>query len=149
MLLEYGLITDDFVMNMGGDPLPFLDIQFYFYTDGNLQTDLYGKPTESLSFISFSSHHPNHVFSSVVYSQCVRYRRKINCDLRFQNRIYELEEAFLKSGYPPSMVANILGKVRSFITPLGTSLSKLRNQAQHISFAYKCCLNLWSKWPIG
>ena len=47
MLLEYGLSTDDFVMKMGGDPLPFLDIQFYFDTDGNLQTDLYRKPTDS------------------------------------------------------------------------------------------------------
>ena len=68
MLLEYGLRNDNFVMKMGGDPLSFLDIQFYFDTDGNLQTDLYRKPADSLYFINFSSHHPSHVFSSVVYS---------------------------------------------------------------------------------
>ncbi len=114
LLLEYGLTTDEFVLKMAGDPLPFLDIQFYFESDGNLQTDIYRKPTDSLSFLNFSSHHPNHIFSSVVYSQCVRYRRIINCNSRFHTKLKDLEKVFLDSGYPSKMVRNISGKVRTF-----------------------------------
>ena len=114
-LLEFGLKTDDFVLKKPGEPLPFLDIQFWFDTEGNLQTDLYRKPTDSLSFLNFSSHHPNHIFSSVVYSQSIRYRRIINCDLRLVKRIEELKDALLDCGYPLTMVTNITTKVQSFV----------------------------------
>ena len=43
-LLEFGLKTDDFVVMKNGEPLPFLDIQFWFDEAGQLQTDLYRKP---------------------------------------------------------------------------------------------------------
>ena len=113
-LLDFGLRTDDFIVKKGGEPLPFLDIQFWFDIGGKLQTDLYRKPTDSLSFLNFTSHHPNHIFSSVVYSQSIRYRRIINCDLRLASRLSDLKEAFLDCGYPLNMVDNITNKVKTF-----------------------------------
>ena len=113
-LLEFGLKTDDFVVCKSGEPLPFLDIQFYFDCDGQLKTDLYRKPTDSPSFLNFSSHHPNHIFSSIVYSQAIRYRRIINSNEKFHQRLSELSETFHECGYPEGMVKNILNKVRGF-----------------------------------
>ena len=114
-LLAFGLQTDDFVVMKSGNPLPFLDIQFWFDKDtGQLQTDLYRKPTDSPSFLNFSSHHPNHTFSSIVYSQSIRYRRIINSDNRLSERLSNLSETFLECGYPKKMVDNIVKKVKGF-----------------------------------
>jgi hypothetical protein len=121
-LLDFGLKTDDFVVMKSGNPLPFLDIQFWFDGSGELQTDLYRKPTDSPSFLNFSSHHPNHIFSSVVYSQSIRYRRIINSDQRLVERLSNLSETFLECGYPANMVNSIVGKVKGFtrnIAPKG------------------------------
>ncbi len=114
-LLAFGLKTDDFVVRKSGNPLPFLDIQFWFdKSTGQLQTDLYRKPTDSPSFLNFSSHHPNHTFSNIVYSQSIRYRRIINSDKRLSERLSDLSETFLECGYPVKMVENIVNKVKGF-----------------------------------
>ena len=45
----------------------FLDILYCFDDEGELQTDLYIKETDSRSYLNFSSAHPNHTFSGNVY----------------------------------------------------------------------------------
>ena len=90
-----------------------LDIQYCFDTDGELQTDLYTKETDSRSFLNFSSAHPNHTFSGNVFSQSLRLRRIINSDERLKNRLDELAESFKTAGYPSKMVTGICRKVQS------------------------------------
>ena len=82
-----------------------------FDSEGNLQTDLYMKESTSRAYLHFNSCHPNHVFSGIVYSQCIRLRRIINCDERLKTQLELLKEAFLASGYPKTMVDNIAAKV--------------------------------------
>lgn len=91
--------------------LCILDILFCFDKDGSLQTDLYVKPTDARSYLNFKSAHPNHVFSGVVYSQCLRLRRIINDKDRLEKRLEELCQAFEKSSYPKNMLKNISMKV--------------------------------------
>ena len=91
--------------------LNFLDIKYCFDGDGNLQTDLYTKETDSRSYLSFSSAHPNHTFSGNVYSQSLRLRRIINSKDRLKTRLDELAESFKKAGYPTKMVTDITNKV--------------------------------------
>ena len=57
----------------------FLDIKFKF-ENGELTTDIFRKPTDANRYLEFSSNHPRHTFSSVVYSQGIRYQRIINND---------------------------------------------------------------------
>ena len=94
-------------------PVNFLDIQFWFDERKSLQTDLYVKPTDSRSFLNFSSCHPNYTFSGNVYSQALRLRRIINCNERLSVRLEELKSDFKKSGYPDKMLMNIINKVKS------------------------------------
>ena len=89
----------------------FLDIQFCFDQDGELQTDLYTKETDSRSYLNFSSAHPNHTFSGNVYAQSLRLRRIINNKERLQSRLDELSIAFKNAGYPEDMIKNITTKV--------------------------------------
>ena len=54
----------------------FLDTTVHI-NDGVLNTELFIKPTNSLSYLERSSFHPNHTFTSLPYGEFVRARR--NC----------------------------------------------------------------------
>ena len=91
----------------------FIAIKYCFDTKGDLQTDLHIKETDSRSYLSFGSQHPNHIFSGIVYSQCLRLRRIINNTDRLHAQLLDLKDSFIKSKYPPKMVNNIIEKVKS------------------------------------
>ena len=110
-LKPYGLYIDEFDIQDPGNFINFLDIMFCIDKYGSLQTDLYVKPTDSRSYLHFSSCHPNHVFSAIVYSQCLRLRRIINNEDRLLSRIKDLRDSFMNCGYPFGMVTNISDKV--------------------------------------
>ena len=112
-LNPYGLFIDEWEIKDVGGFIPFLDIQFCFDTSGQLQTDLYVKPTDARSYLHFSSAHPRHTFSGIVYSQCLRLRRIINSTDRLAYRLNELLAAFDKSGYPEQMLLSIRNKVQA------------------------------------
>ena len=110
-LQPYGLLIDEYTIKDIDEFAPFLDILFCFDKNGNLQTDLYVKPTDARSYLNYNSAHPNHIFSGIVYSQCLRLRRIINDNPRLKTRLDELCLAFEKSCYPKSMLTNISNKV--------------------------------------
>ena len=110
-LKKYGLFIDESVLKQVNEFAHFLDIQFCFDLQGNLQTDLYTKPTDKRSYLYFGSAHPNHVYSGIVHSQCLRLRRIINSQDRLKSRLDELCSCFKVSGYPESMLKNISDKV--------------------------------------
>ena len=89
----------------------FLDINFSFDETNTLQTDLYRKPTDARSFLNYSSCHPQYTFSGTIYSQALRLRRIINCNIRLVRRLTELGEDFAKCNYPIAMIENIIHKV--------------------------------------
>ena len=95
-----------------GEFVAFLDIEFCFDNGGSLQTDLHIKETASRSYLYFGSSHPNHVFSGVVYSQCLRLRRIINNQIRLEKQLDDLSECFIACNYPKHMVQNITAKVK-------------------------------------
>ena len=111
LIAPFGLHIDESTIENPGLYVPFLDIQFMFDNQGNLQTDLFTKETASRSYLHFSSSHPNHVFSGIVYSQFLRLRRIINNKERLNTRLEELKDAFHSCGYPKRMLDNISAKV--------------------------------------
>ena len=92
-LTPYGLYIDELMIKEVNEYVPFLDIQFCFDFEGKLQTDLYVKTTDARSYLNFHSEHPKHVFPGIVYSQCLRLRRKINDNDRLKLRLSELLSA--------------------------------------------------------
>ena len=93
-LAKYGLTIDENTIANLHEFVAFLDIKYMFDADGDIQTDLYVKPTDSRAYLQFGSTHPNYVFSGIVYSQCVRLRRIINCNQRLSKHIAELKKPF-------------------------------------------------------
>ena len=64
-------------------------------------------------YVDFRNCHPNHVFSSIVYSQALRIRRIVNDQTRFEKHLNDLSVDFKNSNYPSKLVSNIIDKVRS------------------------------------
>ena len=107
----YGLHIDESSIKSNSIFVNFLDIQYCFDREGELETDLYIKETDSRAYLNFSSAHPNHTFSGNVYSQSLRLRRIVNSQERLRIRLDELAECFMKAGYPQKMVKEITTKV--------------------------------------
>ena len=91
--------------------LAFLDIKVSIR--GNvLCTSVHYKPTDSHSYLLYSSSHPSHVKNSIPYSQFLRLRRLCSDDSDFSSKSEEMCQFFEKRGYPVSVV-----KKRAIIAP--------------------------------
>jgi hypothetical protein len=77
-LSEYGLHIDEYSFEEPNSYVAFLDIKYCFDTNGKLQTDLHTKETDARNYLHFTSSHPAHVYSGIVFSQGLRLRRIIN-----------------------------------------------------------------------
>ena len=62
------------------------------------------KPTDSHSYLLYSSSHPSHVNNSIPYSQFLRLRRLCSEDSDSSLKSEEMCEFFDKRGYPASVV---------------------------------------------
>ena len=83
--------------------LAFLDIKVSI--SGNvLCTSVHYKPTDSHSYLLYSSSHPSHVKNSIPYSQYLRLRRLCSDDSDFSSKSEEMCQFFAKRGYPVSVV---------------------------------------------
>ena len=83
--------------------LAFLDIKVSVEGNG-LCTSVHYKPTDSHSYLLYSSSHPSHVKNSIPYSQFLRLRRLCSEDSDFSLKSEEMCEFFDKRGYPASVV---------------------------------------------
>ena len=81
----------------------FLDIKLSI--EGNsLCTSVHYKPTDSHSYLLYSSSHPSHVKNSIPYSQFLRLRRHCSEDSDFSLTSEEMWHLFDKLGNPASVV---------------------------------------------
>ena len=65
---------------------------------------MHHKPTDSHSYLLYSSSHPSHVKNSIPYSQFFRLRRLCSDDSDFSLKSEEMCDFFDKRGYPASVV---------------------------------------------
>ena len=83
--------------------LAFLDIKLSI--EGNsLCTSVHYKPTDSHSYLLYSSSHLSHVKNYIPYSQFLRLRRLCSEDSDFSFKSEEMCDFFAKHGYPASVV---------------------------------------------
>ena len=113
-----------------GITIHFLDIEFTFSFEGKLVTDIHIKETDSRTYLNFHSHHPPYIFSSIIYSQALRYRRIINNEDIFNNRLKELYKYLRISDFPHKMITNIFDKVKNTPRNLMNGLPIVQHQLQ-------------------
>ena len=83
--------------------LAFLDIKLSI-EDNGLCTSVYYKPTDSHSYLFYSSSHPSHVKNSIPYSQLLRLCRLCSGGSDFSLKSEEMYNFFDKRGYPVAIL---------------------------------------------
>ena len=70
----------------------------------NLYTDLYTKPTDTHSYLHFTSSHPKHTRHNGPYGQFLRLRRNCHFDDDFNRHADAMTQHYLKRGYPQDLI---------------------------------------------
>jgi hypothetical protein len=102
----------DFTWDISQSSVTFLDISVSI-TANRLSTTVFYKPTDSHSYLLYSSSHPKHTLDSIPFSQFLRLRRLCSCDTDFSNKCLQMRSFFLKRGYPLAIVNRALHKASS------------------------------------
>ncbi len=89
-----------FTWKISETSVSFLDILISI--NGNrLVTSVFYKPTDSHSYLLYSSSHPNHTKRSILFSQFLRLRRLCSEDEDFHTKSLEMRDFFVQRGYIP------------------------------------------------
>ena len=87
--------------------LPFLDLSVSISGD-SLSTDFYYKPTDSHSYLDYSSSHPVSCKNAIPFSQFLRLRCICSQDEAFHSRTKEMSSFFKERGFPSSTINSAL-----------------------------------------
>ena len=90
-------------MEYSKNKVAFLDTET-FNDEGQLHVSLYSKPTDSHSYLDFSSCHPSHNKTAIPYSQFLRLRRNCTNWTDFATHAIKLVQYLSMRGYPEELV---------------------------------------------
>ena len=69
-----------------------------------MATDLYFKETDRHQYLHYQYFHPDHMKSSIVYSQALRLKRNCTFEIDFNRHLVNMKDWFLARGYPEKLV---------------------------------------------
>ena len=101
-----------FTWEISETSVTFLDINISVQ-DNKLATSVHYKPTDSHSYLLYSSSHPSYVKDSIPYSQFLRLRRLCSEDSDFNSKCDEMSNFFSERGYPDSILSKALNRVQN------------------------------------
>ena len=81
-----------------------LDVVLTVGDHGCISTSIFYKPTDSHSYVDYSSNHPRNCLDSIPYSQFLRLRRICSVDSDFQVQCDTLSGFFRNRGYPQAVI---------------------------------------------
>ena len=85
--------------------------------NGSLQTELFIKPTSSLSYLQRNSCHPTHVFQALPYGEFLRVRRNCSTLDSFDHFSDIILEAFIQRGYERASLLRAQAQARGVDRP--------------------------------
>ena len=86
------------------ESLDCLDVILTVEENGCISTSIFYKPTDSHSYVDYSSNHPSNCLDSIPYSQFLRLRRICSDDSDFKVQCDTLSGFFRDRGYPQSVI---------------------------------------------
>ena len=101
--------TIKFSSYSSSEQVPFLDVMVSL-EDGFLQTDLYSKPTDTFSYLHWTSCHPFHTRKSIPYSLAFRLVRLCSSAKRLSVRLSEMTEHLISRGFPKKHIDSAIQK---------------------------------------
>ncbi|XP_059504218.1 uncharacterized protein LOC125456532 [Stegostoma tigrinum] len=99
-----------FTWAISSTSLTFLDLSVSI-SGNQLVTDVHFKPTDSHSYLEYTSSHPPSCKNSIPYSQFLRLRRICSHDKTFHSRTSQMSKFFKVRNFPPTVIENALDRV--------------------------------------
>ena len=90
-------------MDYSKERIPFLDTLVYT-NNGSIETSLYRKPTDNITFLRHSSFHPRHVKEAIPYGQALRIHRICSQTAERDKHLQILKDALLRSEYDARLI---------------------------------------------
>ena len=84
--------------------LSYLDARIIHHEDGNIETDVYYKETNSHDYLDYHSHHPSHIKENIPYNLAKRIIVFCSNDEKEQLRLTKLRQWLLKCNYPEWLI---------------------------------------------
>ena len=100
-----------FTIEWSRQMVPFLDTKVLYDKTQGFYTDLYTKPTDTHSYLRYSSCHPPHIMSGLPYSQFLRLRRICQHTSDFYVHALHMARDFCSRGYPQLRIWKALENV--------------------------------------
>ena len=94
-----------YIFEISESSLSFLDLCLSI-SDARITTNIHYKPTDTHSYLDYSSSHPPHGKKDIPYSQFLRLRRISSDDDEYVAKSKEMASFFVNRGYPCSVVTN-------------------------------------------
>ena len=101
-----------FTWEWSQEKVNFLDIQI-INNGGQVDTDLYVKPTDKHQYLTYNSCHPRGCKTSIPYAQAMRLKRICSTQEAFERRAEELTEFLVHRGYQRNMVREQVQRARA------------------------------------
>ncbi|XP_062918402.1 uncharacterized protein LOC134353856 [Mobula hypostoma] len=99
-----------FTWSISDTSLPFLDLSVSVCGD-SLSTDVYYKPTDSHSYLDYSSSHPVSCKNAIPFLQFLCLHRICSQDEAFHSRTREMSSFFKERGFPSSTINSALKRI--------------------------------------
>ena len=82
----------------------FLDVTVIIDPEGNINTTLYTKPTDSYNYINYQSCHQKACKNGIPYGQFLRFRRICSDEDDFVSKSKVIAYHFHNAGYPNKLI---------------------------------------------
>ena len=99
-----------YTMDMSKSSLPFLDTMV-INKGGQIQTNIYYKPTDSKQYLLYTSCHPKHTRNSIPYNLARRLKTIVSENEVLDQRLNELKQYLNKRKYPSKLIEDAIKKV--------------------------------------
>ena len=93
-----------FTVEISNQNVPFLDVMVSL-TPVGFKTSLYRKPTDRPTYLNYTSFHPPHIKSSIIFSQLLRFKRICSDRADYDEAVRSLVQNLLRSGYPYKLIS--------------------------------------------
>ena len=87
--------------------IPFLDLRVSA-SRGNIDTDMYSKPTDTFNYTPFNSAHPCHVVRNIPYCLAKQVRGIVSKEAMISTRMEELSERLKAKKYPKKLIEDAI-----------------------------------------
>ena len=124
--------TIKFTLEYSKTSVIFLDVETYRENPNEILTRIYNKPTDSHSYLEFSSCHPNSMKSSIPFSQLLRGRRNSTHWHEFIKNALCMTQYFSMRGYPRDIVQRGLTEVNRMTQEEALNSSKKNSDTQKL-----------------